>query len=125
MTWRLVQEVENPRPYGIIEGDEVGEGVYRVKRVVEKPEEPKSNLAITAVYLFAPMVFEALKSTPLDRMGELQLTDGIQQLIDRGFNVSAVKLGRNELWLDVGNPQSYWTALRTSHDFLVRENKSR
>ncbi|MDQ1280794.1 MAG: UTP--glucose-phosphate uridylyltransferase [Thermoproteota archaeon] len=118
----LVQEVENPKPYGIVEGQEVGERVYRVERVVEKPDKPKSNLAITAVYLFAPTVFDALKSTPLDKMGELQLTDGIQKLIDRGLNVSAVKLDRNELWLDISNPQTYWTALCSSHDFITGKN---
>ena len=121
----FVQEVKDPRPYGIIEGAEIDRGIYAVERVVEKPEEPKSNLAITAIYLFTPAIFSALKSTVLGKGGELQLTDGIQKLIDVGQKVMAVKLGRDELWLDVGSPQSYWDALYSSRNFFVKSERSK
>jgi len=114
----MVQEVENPKPFGVIEGEEIDRGIYNVERVVEKPEEPPTNLAITALYLFTPAVFQALKSTPTGVGGELQLTDGIQRLIDSGRRVTAVKLGADEFWLDIGNPQSYWDALYRSRDFF-------
>jgi len=116
----LVQEVDDPKPFGIIEGEEIESGIYNVERVVEKPEEPPTNLAIMALYLFTPAIFQALKSTPTGWGGELQLTDGIQRLIDSRLKVMAVKLGADEFWLDVGSPQSYWDALSRSYGFFQR-----
>lgn len=114
----LVKEVENPKPFGVIKGEEVRKGVYAVERVIEKPEEPPSNLAITAIYIFNPEIFDALKSTPRGVGMELQLTDGIQKLIDSGSKVMAVKLGKSELWLDLGSPQSYWDVLYRSYNYF-------
>jgi UTP-glucose-1-phosphate uridylyltransferase len=53
--------------------------------------------------------------------GEIQLTDAIQQLINEGFNVQAVKLRNSEVRLDVGNPENYWQAIATSHQ--ISQNK--
>ena len=113
----LVGEVEDPRPFGIIKGKEVDAGIYDVEMVVEKPEKPPSNLAISAVYVFSPAIFSALKSIPKSPGKELQLTDGIQKLIDSGLKVTAVKLDKDEFWLDVGSPQTYWKALCQAHRF--------
>ena len=55
----LSLEIENPKQYGIVEGDEVEPGVFKVKLVVEKPEKPKTNLAIMAMYVFHPVIFKA------------------------------------------------------------------
>lgn len=114
----FVQEVEDPKPFGIIDGEEIESDIYRVDKVVEKPEKPVSNLAITALYLFTPAIFKALRSTPKGVGGELQLTDGIQRLIDLGLTVTAVKLRSDEIWLDVGKPLTYWMALSCSSLFF-------
>lgn len=111
----LIQEVEDPRQYGVVEGVEVEEGVYRVKRVVEKPEKPPSRLAIMPLYVFAETIFDALEVTPTGVGGEVQLTDGIQKLIDWGFNVVAVKLAAEDIRLDIGSPKTCWDALRLSY----------
>lgn len=116
----LVQEVEDAKPFGIIEGSEIEEGVYSVSNVVEKPENPPTNLAITALYVFTPAIFTALKSVSKGIGGELQLTDGIQKLIENGSTVSAVRLYDDEYWLDIGKPHSYWEALKRSW-MLVQE----
>ena len=116
----LVNHIEDPRAFGVMMGDEVERGMYVVRRVVEKPEELVSNLAITALYLFDPVIFTALRSIQPGRGGEIQLTDGIQGLIDSGRTVMAVQLDNNERWLDVGNPGSYWEALRRSHQFFEK-----
>ena len=58
----IVLEIENPRQYGIIEGDEVETGIYKVKAAVEKPEKPPTNLAIMAMYVFQPVIFKALEA---------------------------------------------------------------
>jgi UTP--glucose-1-phosphate uridylyltransferase len=116
----IVLEIENPREYGIIEGDEVETGIYRVKAAVEKPEKPATNLAIMAMYVFQPVIFKALEATEPGRGGEIQLTDAIQKLIDWGLNVYAVKLDDNYAHLDIGSPERYWDALALSYQRFCR-----
>src|SRR5450756_1937309 len=111
----IVLEIENPRQYGIVEGDEVESGIFKVKRVVEKPEKPATNLAIMAMYAFHPVIFKALEATKPGKNGEIQLTDAIQKLIDWGLKVYAVKLDKSYSHLDIGSPQRYWEALELSH----------
>ena len=111
----LVLEIENPKQYGIVEGDEVESGIIKVKRVVEKPENPATNFAIMAMYVFHPIIFKALEATKPGRNGEIQLTDAIQKLIDWGLKVYAVKLDKGYSHLDIGSPQRYWEALELSY----------
>jgi UTP--glucose-1-phosphate uridylyltransferase len=111
----LVLEIENPRQYGIVEGEEVEPGYIRVKSVVEKPEKPKTNLAIMAMYVFHPVIFEALEATEPGKNGEIQLTDAIQKLIDWQLKVYAVKLDYSYRHLDIGSPERYWEALELSY----------
>jgi UTP--glucose-1-phosphate uridylyltransferase len=110
-----VLEIENPKQYGIVEGDEIEGGIIKVKGVVEKPEKPKTNLAIMAMYAFQPIIFKALETTKPGKNGEIQLTDGIQKLIDWGLKVYAVKLDRSYSHLDIGSPERYWEALELSY----------
>jgi UTP--glucose-1-phosphate uridylyltransferase len=111
----LVQEVKNPKQYGVIEGNEIETGVYKVRRAIEKPEKPTTNLAIVAVYVFHPVIFKALEKTVPGKDKEIQLTDGIQTLIDWGLNVYAVRLNQGTIRLDIGNPETYWEALSLSY----------
>ena len=112
----VTQKIEDPRQHGIIEFEELGDGVLKVKRAIEKPEEPTSNMAILPFYAFRPVIFEALEKTRLGKGGEMQLTDGIQTLIDWGLKVYAIQLNSDEVRLDIGNPQTYWEALILSHE---------
>jgi len=116
----LVQEVENPRIYGVIECEEVENGVYIVKRAIEKPEEPPTNLAIMPVYVFDPVIFKALEATPTGKAGELQLTDGIQRLIDWNLRVYAVKLPPDGTMLDIGNPDNCFETFNISYKNLKK-----
>jgi len=116
----IVQEIEDPRQYGVIEVEEMEEGVYKVKGAVEKPEKPSTNLAIMPIYVFRPVIFDALKKTLPGKGGEIQLTDAIQRLIDWGMNVCAVRLNPDELRLDIGSPETYWEALSLSYKYLCR-----
>jgi UTP--glucose-1-phosphate uridylyltransferase len=70
--------------YGIVEiAESMGDGVYRVKDLVEKPkrEDAPSNLAIIGRYVLTPDIFPALEATRVDRTGEIQLTNGIRRLL--------------------------------------------
>ena len=111
----LVLEIENPKQYGIVEGQEIEPGIIKVKKAVEKPEKPATNLAIMAMYVFHPIIFKALEATKPGRNGELQLTDAIQKLIDWDLKVYAVKLDKGYSHLDIGSPERYWEALELSY----------
>ena len=69
--------------YGIIDGEEVKPGVYRIKDMVEKPprDEAPSDLAIIGRYILTPDIFPALAATATDRSGEIQLTNGLRRLL--------------------------------------------
>jgi UTP--glucose-1-phosphate uridylyltransferase len=72
--------------YGVIDvdaGDRLGDGVYRVRDLVEKPpkEEAPSDLAIIGRYVLTPDIFPALAATKSDRTGEIQLTNGLRALL--------------------------------------------
>jgi UTP--glucose-1-phosphate uridylyltransferase len=111
----LVEEVENPEQYGVIEGDKIESDIFKVKHAIEKPERPTTKLAIVAIYLFDPVIFKALEKTRPGRGGEVQLTDAIQTLIEWDLNVYAVKLDTNTRRLDIGSPETYWEALASSY----------
>ena len=68
-----------------VRGVLIEEGSYIVERVIEKPPNPTSNLAITAIYPFTPMIFNALESTSEGVEGEIQLMDGVQNLKEEGY----------------------------------------
>ncbi len=110
----LSQEVEDARRYGVVEG-ELSDGAVRVKRLVEKPEKPASKLAIMPVYIFHPSIFKALEAITVGHGGEIQLTDGIQRMVDWGLNVYSVMVGQGAVRLDIGSPDSYWEAQNLSH----------
>jgi UTP--glucose-1-phosphate uridylyltransferase len=69
--------------YGIIDADEVRPGVYRIRDLVEKPQqsEAPSDLAIIGRYILTPDIFPALEATVSDRTGEIQLTNGLRRLL--------------------------------------------
>ena len=120
----LVLEIENPKQYGIVEGTEVDPGIIKVQAVVEKPEKPKTNWAIMAMYAFHPVIFKALEDTKPGKNGEIQLTDAIQKLVDWGMKVYAVKLDKSYAHLDIGSPERYWEALELSYkQFCKRKSK--
>jgi len=99
----LVTEVEDPRPYGVVIADKDG----KVINVEEKPKVPKSNLIIVPYYYFDRRIFQALKEVKFEK--ELQLTDGIKNLIRKGVNFKAIKV--NNVY-DLGNFEGYVNYLK-------------
>ena len=92
----LLKKVPDPHRFGIAELDETG----HVVRLVEKPENPPSDLALVGVYLFDKTINEAVRAIKPSARGELEITDAIQWLVDEGYKV------RQEIltgwWIDTG-----------------------
>ncbi len=107
----IVEEVDNPKNYGVIVPEELSSRVMIVKRIEEKPSRPPSNLAVVAVYAFSPRIFQAIRSSRPDGSGEVQLTSAIQVMIEEGRKVLALKLRAGETRIDIGSPESYVRSL--------------
>jgi glucose-1-phosphate thymidylyltransferase len=91
----LLTPVADPSSYGVAELD--GE---RVVRLVEKPKDPPSNLALVGVYLFRPAIFEAARALQPSWRGELEITEAIQNLIEDGHKVQSEVV--SGWWKDTG-----------------------
>jgi glucose-1-phosphate thymidylyltransferase len=81
----LLTPVPDPENYGVAELD--GEGA--VVRLVEKPTEPASDLALVGVYMFTPLIHDAARAIEPSARGELEITDAIQWLVDNGKRVES------------------------------------
>ena len=101
--------IEQAPLYGIVKPSGEGE-VFEITDLIEKPavREAPSNLAIAARYVFAPSIFGAIKQTPFDRRGELQLTDAVRLLLQDGQRIIGVRLPASEKRYDIGNFESYF-----------------
>jgi len=110
-----VKAVEDPRRFGIVEVN----GSGRVTRLVEKPEHPTSNLAITGIYYFThagPLfaALEELQQKGVRTKGEFQLTDAMQLLVERGETLTTFPVAG---WYDCGKTE---TLLETNRVLLSK-----
>ena len=114
-----VKAVEDPRRFGIVERD----GSGRITRLVEKPEQPTSNLAITGLYFFSRggPLFEALRelqARDIRTKGEFQLTDAMQILVTKGHALGTFPV---EGWFDCGKTE---TLLETNRILLDKRART-
>jgi len=93
----LLTHVADPRSFGVGELDPAG----RVIGLEEKPDAPKSDLALVGVYLFTPAVHEAVRAVKPSWRGELEITDALQHLIDSRADVRCTVI--QGYWKDTGN----------------------
>ncbi|HJH31252.1 MAG TPA: glucose-1-phosphate thymidylyltransferase [Methanosarcinaceae archaeon] len=108
-----VKEVEDPSNFGVIETKG-----GKVTKIMEKPEDPPTNLANAGIYLFADSIFDFIDKTTLSGRGELEITDSLQMMIDSGADVGYNILEHN--WIDVGRP---WDMLY-ANELLLQDIKA-
>lgn len=111
----LLQKVENPSQFGVVEGELIDGHIIKITRAQEKPEKPPTNLAIVPVYIFSPLIFSALRD--VRENGKLELTSGINQLA-KSEEVYGIELNQGEWWYDIGDPKSYYLAIKHLFDVL-------
>jgi glucose-1-phosphate thymidylyltransferase len=110
----FVKAVDKPQSFGIVELDG-----NRITRIIEKPSQPPTNLAVTGIYYFRDSArlfaaIDTIMAADKQTKGEFYLTDAIQLMIDDGACIEAATM---DLWLDCGRPE---TLLETNRILLTR-----
>ena len=114
----LLTPVPDPENYGVAELAEAPAGeVGRVTRLVEKPSEPATDLALVGVYMFTAGIHEAARAIEPSPRGELEITDAIQHLVDTGRRVEPHIV--RGWWKDTGRLEDMLEANRLILDNLV------
>jgi glucose-1-phosphate thymidylyltransferase len=111
----LLTKVAQPEQFGVAELAPDGS----LRRLVEKPEHPPSDLALVGVYLFGPAIHAAVRAIAPSGRGELEITDAIQQLIDGGATVRSCRLSKQ--WIDTGKLTDLLEANRIVLEGLERD----
>jgi glucose-1-phosphate thymidylyltransferase len=108
----LLAHVEEPQRFGVAELDG-----SRIVRLVEKPKDPPSDLALVGAYMFRPSIFGASRAIKPSWRNELEITDAIQRLIDEGRRVEAHVI--NGWWKDTGRLEDLLEANRMILESII------
>ncbi len=94
----LLCKVPNPSSFGIAELEN-----EKIIKIVEKPKEPKSNLAVTGIYFLTPLIFEIIKNLKPSWRNELEITDALHQMIENDCKITYHMI--TDYWKDTGTPE--------------------
>ncbi len=101
----LLNPVSNPSAFGVVVLED-----GRIKRLIEKPKDPPSDLVLVGVYFFDHNIFTAVKEIEPSQRNELEITDAIQWLVDHGHVVAPHII--HKWWKDTGKPEDMLEANR-------------
>ncbi len=94
----LLCEVHNPSSFGIAELEN-----DKIVKIVEKPKEPKSNLAVTGIYFLTPLIFEIITNLKPSWRNELEITDALHQMLEKNYKITYHMI--TDYWKDTGTPE--------------------
>ena len=109
--------VSDPKRYGVVELDNNNNAI----NIEEKPEQPRSNLAVTGLYFYDHNVVRCAKQLKPSKRGELEITD-LNNIYLKNKKVKVHILGRGFVWFDVGTPQSM--AIASEYVRVLEERQS-
>lgn len=119
-----IEEVpmDNISSYGVISGEKMGDDIYRVTDMVEKPEPDKapSNLAVIGRYILTPDIFDILRETAPGKNGEIQLTDAIKTQARQGCVMAYKFKGRR---FDCGSVDGFIEATNYCYENIYKKKK--
>ena len=110
-------EVDNPERFGVIELIN-----NKVISIEEKPKNPKSNIAITGLYIFDNKVIEIAKKIKPSKRNELEITDVINEYLKED-QLNVELLNKNDKWFDTGTPESLFEATEYVRNYQIKNNK--
>lgn len=105
--------------YGIVGGDKIGEKIFKVNKLIEKPDQDKapSNLAVAGRYILTPEIFPALEKTKPGKGNEIQLTDALRRVHKQNDIIATIIEGKRH---DIGNKLDY---LKTTVEFALKRKE--
>ncbi len=119
-----IQEVpmDEVHKYGVIAGEDMGNGMYRVNDMVEKPakEDAPSNLAIIGRYILTPDIFDKIRNTPPGKNGEVQITDAILQQAKEGCVIAYKFRGKR---FDCGSIDGFVEATNYVYENIYKKGR--
>ncbi|MCJ7768655.1 glucose-1-phosphate thymidylyltransferase, partial [Candidatus Bathyarchaeota archaeon] len=113
----LLCKVKDPERFGVAKLDATG----KLVQLIEKPKKPPSNYALTGIYFFRPAIFKMIKALKPSGRGELEITEAIQMLLEKGYNVDYQIV--QGWWKDTGTPQDILEANRLVLDEMTPQTK--
>jgi UTP--glucose-1-phosphate uridylyltransferase len=120
-----IQEVpkDEVSKYGVIAGEQIGEDLYRVNNMVEKPkpEDAPSNLAIIGRYILTPDIFDLIVQTKPGKGGEIQITDALMKQAEKGGVIAYKFKGKR---FDCGGAEGYIEATNFCFEHMYKTGKA-
>ncbi len=113
----LLAEVENPSQFGVVKIEE-----NKILKIIEKPKDPPSNLAVIGVYFLTPKIFEIIKQLKPSWRGELEITEALQLLMDSDLQIDFDYV--TGWWKDTGTPKDILHANQLILESMTQKNNN-
>ena len=115
----LLCEVDEPQRFGIAELDKNNPG--KIKKIIEKPKDSQSNLAVIGIYFLTPKIFDIIDNLKPSWRGELEITDALDMLMNQGNKIEYDTV--TGWWKDTGTPEDIIHANKLVLDSIGTENQ--